>query len=245
MEIIIPNWRTPKNIKALTTTRNFGCSINEFASNNFGLHINDNTEHVLKNRINLAKEHNLPSEPIWLNQTHSNICVVVEDNFPNINADAAITKDSRFPLVIMTADCVPILICHKLGTEIGAIHAGWKGLLNGVIENTFTNLSDRPENYIAWIGPAICQNCYQTGKEVMSEFMIKFSDSIKFFKTTNTNINANLPGIAEYILNNLGVKKIYQSNECTFEKTNKFYSYRKSAKTGRMASLIWFQDGIK
>ena len=151
---LLSNWPAPINIRALTTTRLGGESLPPYDNNNLALHVGDNADHVLKNRLALVNSLHLPGEPIWLEQTHSNHCVVVEDE-PNRVADAAITRCKQFPLSIMTGDCLPILLCDKAGTEIAAIHAGWRGLVNGIVENTLSKMLNHSETLIAWIGPAI------------------------------------------------------------------------------------------
>jgi polyphenol oxidase len=241
MNNLVANWHAPKNIRALTTKRIIGASENEFAHNNFGQHVDDKPEHVQANRLTLRESLKLPGEPIWLKQTHTNKCLLIEDRIINPNADAAVTRKPNLPLVIMTADCLPILICDKSGTEIAAIHAGWRGLADGIIENTLKKLNGNPDEYMAWIGPAICINCYETGDEVFEQFKSNYSFADKGFSKTNSKLHANLPKLAELILNNLGIKDVFQSGACTYESNKEFYSYRRSSKTGRMATLIWFQ----
>lgn len=242
MQNLIANWEAPENIKAITTTKFGGFSLGPYATNNLGLHVNDNDEHVIKNRNSLKNHLNLPDEPFWLEQTHTNICTRVINQNSNRFADAAITQDKKIPLAILTADCVPIVICNQQSNEIAAIHAGWKGLASGIIENTINQFSQDPQNYIAWIGPAICQKCYATGKDVYQKFIDKYPYLEPAFKTQNTQIYADLPKIAKLILSNLGISHVSLSNACTYEESDKYYSYRQNAKTGRIATLIWFQE---
>lgn len=235
------NWPAPPNIKALTTTRLNGFSQTPYDSNNLGLHVGDNEVDVLKNRQQLAEQLGLPAEPIWLNQTHSTTCVIAETD-SNRNADAAVTRSIAHPLVIMTADCLPIVLCNKQGTEIAAIHAGWRGLYNGVIENTLQKMMSKPEDLLAWIGPAISQKHYEIGDEVYESFTGKYAQSIDAFAVNGSKWLADLPKIAELVLNKLGIKAVYQSNLCTFSLENEFYSYRRQSQTGRIATLVWFND---
>ncbi|MDP3705472.1 MAG: peptidoglycan editing factor PgeF [Legionellaceae bacterium] len=244
MTHFIANWPAPKNIRALTTTKKPGYSQQSYAYNNVGLHVHDNPEHVLANRASLKKQLELPNEPIWLDQTHTSRCVLVESNQVDRHADAAVTRHSHLPLAIMTADCLPILLCNRQGTEIAAIHAGWRGLANGVIENTVSTLLSTAESCLAWIGPAICEACYQTGDEVLQTFSSQYSFASKAFKYHNSHLHANLPNMAELILQSLGIAAVYQSNACTYELHEQFYSYRRESQTGRMATLIWFQDKL-
>lgn len=231
------DWPAPKHISALTTTLQNGCSEGPYASHNLGLHVEDNPAHVLLNRQALCRSLALPSEPYWLNQTHSTRAVVVgEDHHPD--ADAAITRQHTTPLVILTADCLPILLCNTKGTEIAAIHAGWRGLLNGVVHNTLEKMHSKPHTLLAWIGPAICQNCYEVGDEVRAQFTTEYP----FTQGAFNGRYADLPRMAEMVLNHLGIKNIYQSGICTFEEKKRCYSYRRAAQTGRMGTLIWFND---
>lgn len=233
MPDLIANWPAPANISALTTSRDVG---------NLAMHVGDNAIHVQENRDALVKKLLLPREPAWLEQTHTNHCVVIEDD-PSRSADAAITRSTAHPLAIMTADCLPILLCDRAGTEIAAIHAGWRGLLNGIVENTINKMQTTPDTLLAWIGPAICNQCYETGSEVRDAFVKRYPFTEETFHTRASRIHADLPGMAELTLRAAGVTGVYQSEACSFELENEFYSYRRGAKTGRMATLIWFNQG--
>lgn len=236
-----PDWSAPANIKALTTTRIGGISISPFDGNNLAYHVDDKPEHVTANRLALKENLGLPKEPEWLDQIHSTKAVLVEQESDR-QADAALTRDSRFVLAIMTADCLPILLCNKQGTEIAAIHAGWKGLVNGVIENTLAKMHSDPNNLLAWIGPAICQQCFEVGEEVRQTYVDNYPFAQASFKTNGKKWQADLAQIAAEILNYLSILTVFKSNICTFERKNEFYSYRREQQTGRMASLIWFNN---
>lgn len=239
-----PNWVVPPHICALTTTRHGGISEGPYSSNNLALHVDDDQSHVMVNRNLLIKELALPSPPEWLQQTHSTQCILVDQESSRAG-DAAYSRTPGCVLCIMTADCLPILLCNRNGTEIAAVHAGWRGLVDEVIENTIKNFADNPNNLCAWIGPAICGNCYEVGDEVRSKATEKDeSANSAFIKSPNYSTNqpkwlANLPYLAELRLKKLGIIHIYQSNQCTYELSDIFYSYRKRAQTGRIASLIW------
>lgn len=238
---LIANWTAPNNILALTTTKLTGFSHGAYANNNFGLHVGDDASNVHANRHELKQRLSLPGEPIWLNQTHSTDCVIVKDAAVSINADAAVTSNQSFPLAIMTADCLPIVLTNNSGTEIAAIHAGWRGLLNGIIENTLNKMQSMRESLIAWIGPAICGNCYATGSDVVLAFKSKHDFASLAINHKNSQFYLSLSKMAELILISQGVSQVFQSNACTFEDENTWYSYRKAAQTGRMATLIWFR----
>ena len=242
MPDLMANWPAPPNISALTTTRLMGASPVPYDGNNLALHVGDQDEFVQRNRNELAKRLSLPCQPAWLNQTHTNHCVIVEDD-PERHADASITRSTTQPLAIMTADCLPILLCNRAGTEIAAVHAGWRGLLNGIISNTINKMHAPAETLMAWIGPAICQRCYETGTEVHDAYISHYPFTHDAFHHSASGVHADLPKLAELILNASGVNAVYQSEACTFELEKKFYSYRRQAQTGRMATLIWFNQG--
>ena len=204
-----------------------------------GLHVGDNPYHVNSNRAALVPSLQLPSEPIWLEQTHSTDCVLAEEETLR-TADAAITRRESIVLAILTADCLPIVLCNRSGTEIAAIHAGWRGLVNGIVENTLNKMLSPPETLIAWIGPAICGACYEVGDEMHQAFINRYPFTASTFKHKGTQSYADLPKMAELILQAQGVGIVSQSGACTLELKNKFYSYRREAQTGRIATLIWF-----
>ncbi|MDF1684338.1 MAG: peptidoglycan editing factor PgeF [Legionellaceae bacterium] len=235
------NWPAPKHIKALTTTRDAGASLGPYAHNNLALHVDDAKEHVKKNRAALRTHLDLPAEPQWLNQTHTNICVRVEEEILR-DADAAVTSSTNHPLAIMTADCLPIVLCNQDGTEIAAIHAGWRGLFNGIIEHTLDKMHSPKHTLMAWTGPAICKNCFKVGQEVPDMFIKRYAFTAPAFRPHQEKYLGDLPQIAELILNQQGVEAVYHADACTLEQENRFYSYRRTSQTGRMATLIWFNQ---
>jgi len=196
MKTKLANWPAPENITALSTTRYSGYSQAPYDSNNLGIYVGDDERHVLQNRQQLVESLQLPGEPQWLQQTHSTRCVVVE-NETNRDADAAITRSPLHPLVILTADCLPITLCNVQGNEIAAIHAGWRGLYQGIVESSLARMNSKACDLMAWIGPAICQNCYEVGEEVYQAFTSKYPSAKAAFKPVNAKWLANLPQIAE------------------------------------------------
>ncbi len=189
----------------------------------------------------IKEDLNLPAEPIWLKQIHTNICIDTEKESVR-EADAAYTRSKAHPLVIKTADCLPILLCNQAGTEIAAIHGGWRGLLNGIIESTLAKFKACPSEIMAWTGPAICKNCFEVGSEVPEAFIEKYPYTEQAFRPGEKpgKYFGSLVEIATLILNNEMVTDLYHSNACTFEEENKYYSYRRGKQTGRIATLIWF-----
>jgi len=246
LPLLIPSWPAPKNIKSYYTTRAPGKSTGVYTAFNLGLHVKDDEKQVLQNRRDLMQYAHLPAPPKWLNQTHSTIPLLAEtissETAPN--ADASYTKKPNEVCVVMTADCLPILVTNTAGTEVAAIHAGWQGLAKGVIENTLSKLTSRPEELLIWIGPSIHQANYEVGED----FYLKFAETHAKNELDAAFINihplkwlANVPLLAVQRLKRLGVveKNIYLSNECTYAHSDKYFSYRRDGVTGRMASLIW------
>ncbi len=241
MKLNKANWPAPAHITAVTTTRLGGFSQPPFDSNNLGLHVGDLQPNVLKNRQQIQSLLKLPAAPVWLEQTHSTRCIVAGED-QDRKADAAISRSAAFPLAVMTADCLPIALCNQQGTEIAMIHAGWRGLVNGIIENTLKKLQSENGDLLAWIGPAICQNCFEVGDEVYQMYLSHYPFSKTGFQLKKEKWLVNLPLIAEQILYSQGISAVYQSNACTFELKTEYYSYRRDQQTGRMATFIWFNQ---
>jgi polyphenol oxidase len=239
---IKPNWPAPQNVKAYTTTRIGGISSAPHDSYNFSLITGDNEDNVLANRRKLCLELNLPKEPFWLKQEHTNVPICVEQNFKPLPviADASFTKEAGPVCVVMTADCVPILLCDDEGTVVAAIHAGWKGLAEGIVATTIKAMNVDSTKLMAWLGPAIGPNAYTVGENVRDIFCKKDPSCAKAFIKNNGFFLANIFALSSIFLNNAGVTRIYGGNYCTFTQKDLFYSYRRNGeKTGRLASLIW------
>ncbi len=240
-------WSSPPNVHAFTTTIVGGISHPPYASFNLAQHVGDNAEHVQRNRQILIETLNLPSEPEWLEQTHSNQCIVVENSSLR-QVDAAVTREPNTVLSILTADCLPIVLTNLKGNEVAAIHAGWRGLANGIIDETLSQMHSSPSELMAWIGPAICHQCYETGEEVKSTFLKQYPYTSSAFYNTNQQLHCNLSQLASMVLTHHGIPSIYQSNQCTAEATfeeteqHKYFSYRRGKQTGRIATLIWFNS---
>ena len=184
-------------------------------------------------------ELDLPVEPTWLKQVHGTR-VIRLPGLPDQEADAVVSSLPNTICVVKTADCLPILVTHQFGEEVAAIHAGWRGLAAGVIEATFASMHSRPQDCMAWIGPAISQAHFEVGPEVRECFLNKHPDFERaFIKNHRGHDQADLAWMAEQVLHQLGVKNVYQSGLCTYADP-RFYSYRRDqGQTGRMASLIY------
>lgn len=242
---ITPTWNAPKNIGAYFTTRQNGQSPPPCDSFNFGAKNIDDPKNVEANREQLIRELNLPNAPFWLTQIHGNNVIWVENcNEIYPKADASYSLQPKNVCVIMTADCLPILICDKAGTKVAAIHAGWRGLAAGVIENTLKQLKINPQETLAALGPAIGANVYEVGEEVRQQFVQKNSVAGAAFIATDKKEKwlANLYLLATQILQSHNVNNISGGNFCTYTQKELFFSHRRDqGKTGRMAALIWIK----
>lgn len=241
IEIRKPDWLAPPGVCAYTTTRGGGVSQAPFDSFNLALHVGDDPAHVARNRELLQQLLNLPAEPCWINQTHGTDVVTLElDN--SRDADAAITRIPGVVAVVMTADCLPVLVCNRHGTEVAAVHAGWRGLQAGVIQNTLARMESSSEQLQAWIGPGIAQDNFEVGEEVRNAFIDSMQDAGSFFRDNHEGRwLCDLAGLAEQVLKRQGVVDIYRDPACSYRDAEHFFSYRRNATTGRMASLIWIK----
>lgn len=240
-----PEWVLPANVSAITSTRNGGFSVSPYLGLNLGNHVGDDPESVARNRKWLVDKHFLPSQPVWLNQTHSTKVVTVDKWTPDVlDADGVFTTTSGIVCTIMTADCLPVLLTNKQGTEVAAVHAGWRGLADGILNNALDCFSN-PNEVIAWVGPAISQQFFEVGEEVVQQFVALDSNSIVAFEPeegTSGKWMGNLPLIAKQKLIQSGVAEVSLSGLCTYADKEKFFSYRRDGQTGRQASFIWIKS---
>jgi YfiH family protein len=241
IEVVEPDWSAPAAIQALCTTRRGGFSTGPYDSLNLGLHVGDCANAVARNRARLREELELPSEPCWINQTHGVRAVILGEEQER-DADAAIAREPGRVAVVMTADCLPILICNQGGSEVAAVHAGWRGLQAGVIQSTLAAMHSSPQQLIAWIGPGISQACFEVGDEVYAVFVGEDPAATDSFTANRPgHWLCDLGGLAESVLRRAGVAAVTRSPHCSYRDAEMFYSYRRDVDTGRMASLIWIK----
>ncbi|TPH22325.1 peptidoglycan editing factor PgeF [Haemophilus haemolyticus] len=244
MRIIQPNWPVADNIHAFTTTREGGVSTAPFNDFNLGDHVGDDESAVKINRALLVEKFSLPQEPLFLTQTHSTRVIQLPYLDDNLEADAVYTNEPNQVCTIMTADCLPVLFTTKRGNEVAATHAGWRGLCDGILEETIKYFQAKPEEIMAWFGPAIGPTAFQVGNDVVEQFIAidqKAKLAFKPDRREKEKFLGNLYQIATQRLNNLGITKIYGGEHCTFNEKEYFFSYRRDHQTGRMASVIWFE----
>lgn len=244
--MIIPDWNAPKNVKAFASTRFDGCSTGAYQGLNLGMHVGDDALLVENNRTWLKQQSNMPTSPVWLNQTHSTDVVTVLEPVANVlDADGAFTTAKGVVCSAMTADCLPVILSDTKGTQVAAVHAGWRGLAGGILENAvvkFSNL-DSENQIIAWLGPAIGKGAFEVGNDVLDAF-VRFDPQAKLaFKAKSEPGKwlANMSQLATQRLMKVGVTSVTDSNLCTYADSDAFYSYRRDGITGRQATFIWLE----
>lgn len=241
--MIIPDWPVPANVRSLITTRSGGVSAAPYASLNLGDHVGDNPEHVMQNRAVLSAH--LPAEPRWLKQVHG--IAVADACMTGAEADASVAFQAGEVCAVLTADCLPVLLCDQSGTVVGAAHAGWRGLLNGVIESTAAAMKVPASSLLAYLGPAIGPQAFEVGDEVRAAFVAENIEAASAFTPGDQQGEAqkwmaDIYALARLRLEKLGVAGVYGGGLCTYTDTERFFSYRRDGVTGRMVSLIWLEN---
>ncbi|MDR2219841.1 MAG: peptidoglycan editing factor PgeF [Methylobacillus sp.] len=242
MNFIIPDWPAPTRVRAIQTTRQGGLSKPPCDSLNFGLHVGDDPHTVAKNR-NLLNTI-CPSEPVWLEQVHGTTVVLAETAGCVPQADACITRTTNTVCAVMTADCLPVFLCDDAGAVAGIAHAGWRGLASGVIEKTVSAMNVTPSSLMAWLGPAIGVQAFEVGAEVREIFLQHSANAESAFAARGEKYLADIYLLTRQRLQALGITRIYGGDFCTFTDAERFFSYRRDGRTGRMASLIWLTGTV-
>lgn len=237
---LVPQWPAPAQVKSCVTTRAGGVSVGPFASLNLGEHVGDDPVAVAKNRQRLVSL--LGCRPAWLSQVHG---VAVAEASPDllVEADACWAATPGVACAIMTADCLPALFCDRAGTRVAAAHAGWRGLAAGVLEATLGALALPADQMLVWLGPAIGAQAFEVGAEVREAFVAQHIQAAEAFRPSPNagKFMADIYQLARIRLAACGVTAVYGGDFCTYNDP-RFYSYRRSAQTGRFASLIWLGD---
>ena len=212
---------------------------------NLALHVKDDALRVQQHRMILLNEWSAfgVDKMTWLTQTHSSTCYTVNEQIPfnALEGDALVTQRKGHALMMMTADCLPVVLGNADGTEVANLHAGWRGLANGIVENTVNGMQSPPT--WAWLGAAISQPCFEVGAEVKAAFCQKYPalESAFFAGKTEDKFQADLYAIARFILQRLGVKTVLGGDQCSYLQDQDYFSYRRDAKTGRMATFVFMQ----
>ncbi|MGQ0285728.1 peptidoglycan editing factor PgeF [Pasteurellaceae bacterium 22721_9_1] len=244
MTALFPQWQAPPQVHAFTTFRQGGVSQAPYDSFNLGDHVGDDKNSVKINRTLLTEKFALPHMPLFLNQTHSTKVIQLPYYETDLNADAVYSNQPNQVCLVMTADCLPVLFCNKTGNEVAAAHAGWRGLCDGILEQTVAQFQSPTNEIIAWFGPAIGPTAFQVGQDVVDQFVAQDPQAISAFTKDENNAGkyfGNLYQLATQRLHKLGITEISGGEHCTYLDKERFFSYRRDNKTGRMASLIWFE----
>ncbi|WP_160154498.1 peptidoglycan editing factor PgeF [Microbulbifer sp. ALW1] len=247
---LTPDWPAPANVRAFSTLRGDGHSQGDYRAFNLADHVGDAAETVAANRDKLRRELALPGDPQWLEQIHSDKAVEAQGDGKVRTADASFTAEKNTVCAVLTADCLPLLVCSRDGSEVAAIHAGWRGLTGGVIRETIRAMATAPKDLLVWLGPAIGPQAFECGVDVLeAAFESSMSEShgsaiAKCFvphAKKPLHFLADIYGLGRAELAELGVTEIYGGDRCTVSEEQDFFSYRRDGNTGRMASLIWFE----
>jgi len=241
---IEPDWPAPVRVRAVSTTRIGGESRGPYASLNLGDHVGDDPAAVAANRRLVRQRLDLPAEPRWLRQVHGCTVAGAHADALRCEADAAVAFGPGAVCAVLTADCLPLLLCDRAGTRVAAVHAGWRGLAGGVVEAAVKRLAVEPEDLLVWLGPAIGSAAFEVGGEVRERFL-ETSGTVAadaFRPVALGKWLADLYLLARLRLAAIGVRAVFGGGLCTWADPERFFSYRRDGATGRMASLIWLQE---
>lgn len=243
MKLIAADWAAPDNIRAVVTTRIGGESAGPYSGLNLGDHVGDDPAVVAANRQLLIETLGLAQAPQWLSQVHGTHVIEAKDDLSVPEADACWSEEPGQPCVVMTADCLPVFFCDRQGKKVAVAHAGWRGLADGILEQTLSVFPD-PGSVLAWFGPAIGPDAFEVGGEVREQFYHELPESVQAFKPSPNQGKwlADIYLLARLRLQRAGVTGISGGDLCTFSDPDRFYSYRRDGVTGRMASIIWIDN---
>lgn len=239
---IAADWPAPAGVRAGTTTRVGGMSTGSWSSFNLGDRAGDDPEAVAENRRRLAERLALPGEPAWLYQVHGTTVVDAGRTDANPEADAAFGRERGVVCAVLTADCLPVLLCDRDGTEVAAAHAGWRGLAGGVLAAAVEAMNAPPAEVLAWLGPAIGPGAFEVGAEVRTAFVERDPAHADVFVSTGDKYLADIYAAARLELAAAGVDVVHGGGFCTVSEPGRFFSYRRDGTCGRMASLVWLTD---
>jgi YfiH family protein len=240
---IFPDWPAPETVRAVSTTRQHGVSVSPYDSFNLASHVGDNQAHVEQNRQRLCQDLELVGKPHWLDQIHGCDVVSLDESAHVPTADGSFSQEPGQACVVLTADCLPVLICNRQGTEVAAVHAGWRGLAGGIIRVAIEKFSSPADQLMVWLGPAIGPQAFEVGQDVFDAFVSPMPDATQAFQARGGgHWLADLYQLARLQLSQLGVDEVYGGEFCTHSEPSRFYSFRRDGVTGRMASMIWIEN---
>jgi hypothetical protein len=236
--LLTPDWPLPAGVRAASTTRLGGVSRGAYGGFNLGDHVGDDARAVAANRAALMQALALPAPPLWLSQVHG-VAVAGADDPPGIAADARYADRPGVVCAVLTADCLPLLLCSDDGRQIAAVHCGWRGLAAGIVGRAVARFAATAA-VSAWLGPAIGPAAFEVGAEVRELFVRRDPGAAGCFCAGAAGRwLADLYGLARRDLAAAGVRRVHGGDLCTVADRERFYSYRRDGVTGRMASLVW------
>lgn len=243
-DFFVPDWPVPARVRAMQTLRTGGCSLSPWHSLNLGTHVGDDPAHVAANRALLRRR--LPDDPGWLDQVHGAVTVDAGSVATPVRADASLARRPGVVCAVMTADCLPVLFCDRAGSVVAAAHAGWRGLLAGVLESTLAAMQVLPAELLVWLGPAIGPARFEVGDEVRKAFLAKDAHAASAFVGGDSGKwLADIYQLARQRLQRAGVAHVFGGQYCTVSEPERYFSYRRDGVTGRQATLIWLTgDGV-
>jgi hypothetical protein len=234
-----PNWPAPARVRAWVTERAGGTSAGVYATLNLATHVGDAPERVRENRARLRAGAALPAEPVWLEQVHG-ATVLDLDRDALAPADGAVTARPGVVCAVLTADCLPVILADSAGSRVGIAHAGWRGLLTGVLPAAVRALRAAPDELVAWLGPAISAPAYEVGAEVRDAYLARDPGAeLCFAPNARGRWQADLYALARASLAAAGVTAVHGGDFCTFGEGGRFFSHRREAPCGRIATLVW------
>jgi polyphenol oxidase len=237
---ITPDWPAPPGVRAAFTLRRGGVSVPPYDSLNVGGHVGDEPQAIAENHRRIASILELPAEPAWLQQVHGAEVADFDCTARAAPADAAVTRVVGRVLVVQVADCLPVLFAARSGLAVAAAHCGWRGLAAGVLEATVRALRVDPGAIDAWLGPAIGPQAFEVGDEVRAAFLAHDERAaIAFAANSRGRWQCDLYAIARQRLAALGLHAVFGSGACTYSDAERFFSFRRDGRCGRMAALIW------
>ncbi len=240
LPLLVPDWPLPPGVRAVQTTRVGGYSAGPWASLNLALHTGDDPAIVHRNRQHLSRLLDLPEPPVWPRQVHGSGVASADAVTGDTEADAVIAAAAGEVCSVQTADCLPVLFASTDGQEVGAAHAGWRGLAGGVLEATLRAMQHPPEAITAWLGPAIGPEAFEVGPEVRAVFLNQDPEAATAFRPgLGDRWFADVYHLARQRLERAGVREIHGGGRCTHRESHTFFSYRRDGRCGRMATLIW------
>lgn len=240
-QVLTPEWRAPREVRAAFTLRGGGVSAAPFDALNLGAHVGDSPAAVAENRRRVREGLNLPSEPVWLEQVHGTRVADLDAlEEAGAGADAVITRRAGSVCVVQVADCLPVLFAARDASAVAVAHAGWRGLAAGVLEATVARLDVAAGELIAWLGPAISARHFEVGDEVCTAFLAADrSAAAAFTQNERGRWQCDLAALARRRLAALGVTEVSGGTWCTYADPARFFSFRRDGRCGRMAALIW------